>query len=107
MFTPGAQILVNVVFEVWQVSKHGDLAKSQSPEDRSREAPCMRGWRNTVEIVLFEITTLMKLYPSVVHAYTSTLRPVIVLFEPEHIDEVSNPIPPTSHCRESGPRAIR
>ena len=37
----------------------------------------MRSWRNTVEIVLFEISNSMKPYPSVVHAYTSKLRPVI------------------------------
>ena len=40
------------------------------------------GWRNTVEIVLFEISTSMKPYPSVSRAYTSTLRPAIVVFDP-------------------------
>ena len=29
----------------------------------------VRGWRHTVEIVLFEISNSMKPYPSVVHAY--------------------------------------
>ena len=36
----------------------------------------MRGWRNTVEVVLFEISNSMKPYPCVLHAYTSKLRPV-------------------------------
>ena len=38
---------------------------------------CMRGRRNTVEIVLFEMLISMKLYPSVVHACASKARPVI------------------------------
>ena len=37
----------------------------------------MRGWWNTVELVLFEISNSIKPYPSVFHAYTSKLRPVI------------------------------
>ena len=40
------------------------------------------GWRNTVEVVLFEISNSMKPYPSVFYAYTSTWRPVIGLLEP-------------------------
>ena len=36
----------------------------------------MRGWRNTVEIILFEISNSMKPYLPVVHAYTRKLRPV-------------------------------
>ena len=51
----------------------------------------MRGWRNTVEIVLFEISNSMNPYPSVCHAYTGQVRPVIGLFEPEHLDQVSKP----------------
>ena len=50
----------------------------------------VRGWRNTVEIELFEISNSMKPYPSVVHAYTSEMGPVIGLFEPNEFDEVSN-----------------
>ena len=65
------------------------------PPDRGLK-PTTRGWRNTVEIVLFEISNSMKPYPSAVHACTSKLRPVIVLFEPNDLDEVSNRIPPTS-----------
>ena len=42
----------------------------------------VRGWRNTVEIVLFEISNSMKPYPFVAHTYTSELRSVIGLFEP-------------------------
>ena len=45
---------------------------------RSHLVP-LRGRRNTVEIVivLFEISNSMKLYPSVSHAYTTRIRPVI------------------------------
>ena len=39
----------------------------------------VRGWQNTVEIVLFDISNSMKPYASVFHAYTSKLRPVIIL----------------------------
>ena len=34
----------------------------------------VRGWRNTVEVVLFEISNSMKPYPSVLHARTSKSR---------------------------------
>ena len=60
----------------------------------------MRGWRNTVEIILFEISNSMESYPSVVHAFTSKLRVVICMFEQKHIDEVSDRIPTTSSCPE-------
>ena len=57
--------------------------------------PHLRGWRHTVEIVVFEILNSMKLYPSVVHAYTNKMRPAIRLFlEPNKRDEVSNRIQP-------------
>ena len=59
----------------------------------------MSGWRNTVEVVLFEISNSMKPYPPVFHSYTNKLRPVIGIFEPQTFDEVSNCIPPTSHSR--------
>ena len=36
--------------------------------------------RLVVEVVLFEISSSLKSYPSLVHAYNSNLRPVIVLF---------------------------
>ena len=45
--------------------------------------PAMRGWRNTVELVLFEISNSMKPYPSVFHAYTSNMGPVIVFLSQE------------------------
>ena len=48
--------------------------------------PVRRDRRNTVEIVLFEISNSMTPYPSVCHAYTSKLRPVIGLFETKHLD---------------------
>ena len=59
--------------------------------------PDMRGRRNTVELVLFEISNSMKPCPSVFHACASKLRPAIGFFEPTNLDEVSNRIPPTSH----------
>ena len=44
----------------------------------------LRGWRNTVEIVLFDISNSMKSYASVFHAYYAIkLRPVIGLSEPK------------------------
>ena len=57
----------------------------------------MRGWRNTVEIVLLGISTSTKPYPSVFHVDTSKLRSVIRFFEPNNFEEASNRIPPTSH----------
>ena len=41
----------------------------------------MRGWGNTVEVVLLEISNSMKQYPSLVHASISKSRPVISLVE--------------------------
>ena len=60
----------------------------------------MSGWRNTVGIVLFETSNSMKPYPSVFHAHTSKLRPVMGLFVPNYLDEASNRIPPTSHLKD-------
>ena len=56
----------------------------------------LRGWLNTVETVLFEMSHSMRPYPSVFHACTRKLRPAIGVFEPRNIDEASNRIPPTS-----------
>ena len=56
----------------------------------------MRGWRNHIEIVLFEISNWMKPYPSVFHTYASNLSPVKVFVGPTNLDEVSKRIPPTS-----------
>ena len=63
----------------------------------------VRGRRNAVELVLFEISSSMKLYPSVFHAYTSNLRPTIVVFEPTNLDGASNRIPPTSTSERQVP----
>ena len=41
----------------------------------------------------------MKPYPSVVHAYTNKLRPVIGLFEPNDSDEACDRIPPFCDTR--------
>ena len=59
--------------------------------------PLLRCWRNTVEILLFEISNLMKPYPSVFHAYTSKFRPVTRFVEPKQLDEASNRFQPVSH----------
>ena len=37
------------------------------------------------------------------HDYTGKLKPVISLFEPQKLDEVSNRIPPTSQARKARP----
>ena len=50
--------------------------------------------------VQFEISNSMKLYPSVCHACTSDLKPVIYCLSQEHLDEFSNRIPPTSLTRK-------
>ena len=60
----------------------------------------MRGWRNTVEIVLFEISNSMKTYTPVVRAHTGKLRPAIGFVEPHAFDEASNRIPPTAQNSE-------
>ena len=70
-------------------------SRPQQPTCRSHDLS--RGWWNTVEITLFKTSNSMKLYPSFVHAHTSKLRPLTSFFEPKHLDEVSNRIPPTSH----------
>ena len=56
----------------------------------------LRGWRNTVEMVLLEIPNSMKPYASVFRAHTSKLGPGKCFFEPNHLDEFSNRILPTS-----------
>ena len=74
----------------------------------------MSGWRNTAEIVLFEISNSLKPYPSFFRAYIGKSRPVIGFSEQKKLIEVSNRIPPTSQIEvqwsERGsvsPRAIR
>ena len=67
----------------------------------------VRGWWNTVEIILFGISNSMKPHPSVFHAYASKLRHVIVVFEPTILDEVSNRGPPTSHGDASASRTLQ
>ena len=62
----------------------------------------LRGWRITAEQVLFGIPNSMKPYPSVFHAYTSELA-LKVMFEPEHVDEASKHIPPSSQLYERFP----
>ena len=48
-----------------------------------------RGWRISVEVVLFKISHSMKPYPSAFPECTGKLRPAICLFEPTDLDEVS------------------
>ena len=57
----------------------------------------LRGWRSTVEFILFETSNSMKPKPSVFHTRTSKLKPVKGFLEPTNLDEVSNRILPTSH----------
>ena len=40
----------------------------------------VRGWRNTLELIVFEISNSTKLHPSAFHAYPSKLRPMISFF---------------------------
>ena len=61
----------------------------------------LSGWRNTVEIVLFDISNSLKPYPPEFLAYTSKMRPVIGFSEPAKLIEVSNRIPPTSDIKAS------
>ena len=66
--------------------------------------PWMRGWRNTVETVLFEISNSMKPYVSVFLSYTNIMRLMMFLFLPNKLDELSNrirqPLNESSpHCR--------
>ena len=61
----------------------------------------IRGWRNTVEIVLSEVSNPMEQFPFVVHAFISNTGPAIVFFEPGNLDEVSDRIPPSSHFSPS------
>ena len=50
----------------------------------------MRGWRNTVEIVLFEISDSMKPHPSIFHICTNKLRPAICFLEPTQLDYLTS-----------------
>ena len=54
----------------------------------ARRVGYMRGWRNTVEIVLFDISNSMKPYPRVFY-YNGKLKSVICSFEPQQFEEVS------------------
>ena len=65
----------------------------------------VRGWRNTVEIILFEISNSMKPYPSVFHAYANELRLVMAPLEPNTLDEASNRVPPTPQGFQGWPPA--
>ena len=61
----------------------GKMANLQSSERMAKWFLRIRGWRITAEIVPFEITNSMKPHAPDVHAYTSTLRPVIGYLEPQ------------------------
>ena len=78
----------------------GGGASEQSKRE-SKLSLAVRGWRNTVKIVLFETSNSMKPYPSVVHAYTNRMRPATGFVEPESLDEVSNRVPPTPQDQDS------
>ena len=70
---------------------------SSEPLPLSTYRPCDMERLTAVEIILFEISNSTTPYPSVFLACTNQLRPVIVLFDPTQLDEVSNHIRPTSH----------
>ena len=75
--------------------------------DRSPLPPaivCLRGWRSTVEIVMFEISNSMKPYPSVFSCIYRRVEARDMFFEPQHLDEVSNRIPPTSQRLDDAKR---
>ena len=55
----------------------------------------LRGWWNTVKIILVEISSSMKPYPSVFCAYASKVRTVIGFVEPKDLDDFSNHVAPT------------
>ena len=68
----------------------------------------MRGWWNTVEIVLSEISNSLKPYASIpfgIYQATSKLRLEICIFEPNNLEEFSNRIPPTSHLSQAAGEA--
>ena len=73
------------------------LFPAPRPPSCASRAPSLRGCRNTVEIMLFEISNSMKPYPFCFHARTHKSKPLIGIVEPKHLDEASNRIPPTSH----------
>ena len=95
---------VHLPYRILERKRPRSKTKSQHKKHTHTHTACasMRGWRNTVEIVLFEISNSMKPYPSVVYAYTNKMRAVTGCLEPKHLDKVSNRIPPTSQStRES------
>ena len=51
----------------------------ETRRESETSAVCLRGWQNTIEIVLFQISNSMKSYPSICHACTNKSRPVIGL----------------------------
>ena len=73
----------------------------------SVRTPSIRGWRNTVEIVLFETSNSMKPWTSGFHACTSRSRPTIGLLEPNNFDEASIRTLPTSHSMRTLPTSMR
>ena len=70
------------------------LLRSSSLRVRSRLI--MRGWGNTAEIGLLDISSSMRPDPTVFRACARKLKPVIVFSEQAKLDEASNRIPPTS-----------
>ena len=68
--------------------------------------PCLRGWQNTVGVVLFEISNSMKPYPLGCTHMPTSWGPRCVLLIPKNLDEAFNRIPPTSHCCLSQRRAL-
>ena len=79
--------------------RRGRRAQQQKQRYASRLSGVhkLSGWRNTVEIVLFDISNSLKPYPPCFLAYTSRLKPVLGFSEQKQLIEVSNRIRPTSH----------
>ena len=62
----------------WSTFAAGGRLQAPGSHSAARIAAAdLRGWRNTVEIELLEISILMKACPSVFHAYISKLMPAI------------------------------
>ena len=64
------------------ISNNNNNGNSNNSNNNGLASLPLRGWRNTVEVALLEISNSMKPYASVFHAYTGKLRPNIHFVEP-------------------------
>ena len=102
MFGVGVGASYSIGDEVW-------VASAPFSPNRRKSCASLRGWRNTVEIVPFEISNSMKSFLSVVHAYTSTLRPPTVFRQPLNVSGSSQLLGVRSQNRREsvGSRILR